>query len=123
MSVASVILKDRLVWVWFLEASNGIKIEKQYQGLVFFLFLSFFFESRFIIVTFLKTIYIPCPYFIKVKIFLNQDLRSYVLANSLNFGVPLNFNANFIYYFLKEVDTTIFHEFFYQIKDKINFKP
>ena len=26
----------------------------------------------------------------------------------------------FIYYFIKEVETTMFHEFFYQIKDKIN---
>ena len=46
----------------------------------------------------------------------------YVLANALNFEFLFNLNANFIYYFIKEVDTTIFCEFFYQIKDKINLK-
>ena len=34
----------------------------------------------------------------------------------------VNFNANFIYYFIKEVETAMFHEFFYQIKHKINLK-
>ena len=41
--------------------------------------------------------------------------------NSLSFNSS-NFNADFIYYFIKEVETTMFHEFFYQIKDKINLK-
>ena len=63
---------------------------------------------------------------IKVKIFLKSGFKMnwsyYVLANSLNFEFLLNFNVNFIYYFIKEVDTTIFHQFFYQIKDKINLK-
>ena len=66
----------------------------------------------------------PGPYFIKVKIFLKSGFKmnwsSFVLANSLNF--EFLFNANFIYYFIKEVDTTILQEFFYQIKDKINLK-
>ena len=44
------------------------------------------------------------------------------LGEFFKFWVPLNFNANLIYYLMKEADTTIFHEFFYQIKDKINIK-
>ena len=52
-----------------------------------------------------------------------MNWSSYVLANSLNFEFLLNnFNAYLIYYFIKEVDTTIFREFFYQIKDKSNLK-
>ena len=50
-----------------------------------------------------------------------MNWSSYVLANSFNFEFLLNY-ANFIYYFIKEVDTTFFHEFFYQTKDKINLK-
>ena len=49
-----------------------------------------------------------------------MNRSSYVSANSFKFLVPLNFNANLIYYFIKEVEITMFHEFFYQMKDKIN---
>ena len=45
----------------------------------------------------------------------------YVLANSLNFEFRLTL-MQFYLLFHKEVDITIFHEFFYQIKDKINLK-
>ena len=63
---------------------------------------------------------------IKVKIFLMSGFimnwSPYVLSNLLNLEFLLTFNANFIYYFIKEVDTTIFHYFFYEIKDKIYLK-
>ena len=50
-----------------------------------------------------------------------MNWSSYVLANSLNFEFLLTLML-IINYFIKEVDTTIFHEFVYQIKDKINLK-
>ena len=63
--------------------------------------------------------------FHKVKIFLKSGFKknwsSLSLGKFLKVSV-LNFNANFIYYFIKEVETTMFHEFFYQIEDKINLK-
>ena len=53
---------------------------------------------------------------------ISDELVILYLDEFFKFGVPLDFNASFIYYFIKEVDTTVFHEFFHQIKDKINLK-
>ena len=87
------------------------------------MFSSFFlFSSHFFI--FLSFLYLQRPYFIKdlLKVRISDELVTLSLGEFFKFQFLLTLMLNFIYYFIKEVETTMFHEFFYQIKDKINLK-
>ena len=85
-------------------------------------FLLFSFLFSFLYFSFFLTI--SAEAFIKdlLKVRISDELVTLSLGEFFKFQFLLTLMLNFIYYFIKEVETTMFHEFFYQIKDKINLK-